>query len=102
MIVVWEGASNCGGEEEDPVGYGGTSVHSRGAPPNLARAPLLLVLEYSISYISAIYHFCVYCVLILVQYTMISISRNFWDKKLPSSVLNLNSFSFSLPVNPLN
>ena len=30
MIVVWEGASNCGGEEEDPVGYGGTSVHSRG------------------------------------------------------------------------
>ena len=29
MIVVWEGTSNCGGEEEDPVGYGGTSVHSR-------------------------------------------------------------------------
>lgn len=105
MVVVWEGASNCGGAgrgRRGPRRLGWHKCTQPGAPPNLARAPLLLVQEYPISYISAIYHFCVYCVLILVQYTMISISRNFWDQKLPSSVLNLNSFSFSLPVNPLN
>ena len=80
MIVVWEGASICGVEDEDPSGSGGTSQHSRGHLPT-SRAPLLLVLEYPISYISGIYQFCVYCVLILVQYVMISISRNFRDKK---------------------
>lgn len=72
MIVVWEGASNCGEEDEDPV-VGWHKCAQPGTPPNLARAPLRFFLEYPISYISAIYHFCVYCVLILVQYTMISI-----------------------------